>query len=70
MSQYFRNSYERSSGNIKVELGLFNYATKADLTRTRGVDISNLTVKSDLVSLKAKVKKIDIGKKNCSCWFK
>ena len=31
MRQYCPKPYERSDGNIKVELDLSNYATKADL---------------------------------------
>ena len=41
MSQYFPKSYECSSGNVKVELDLCNFPTKADLKRTKKVDISN-----------------------------
>ena len=35
---------------IKVQLDLSNYATKADLKKTKGVDASNLAAKSDLAS--------------------
>lgn len=31
MNQNFPNPYERSGANVKVELYLFNYATKTDL---------------------------------------
>ena len=64
--KYFSKPYDRSSGNIKVELDLFNYATKTDLEGVTGVDISNIEAKSDLASLKAKQMKIDIDKKNFS----
>ena len=37
-------------------------ATRADLKRALGVDISNLAAKSDLASLKAEVDEIDIDK--------
>ena len=62
MSQYFPRPYERSIRNVKVELDLSNYATKADLKGATGADISNLAVKSNLASLKAEVDKIDIDK--------
>ena len=39
-----------------------NYVTKADLKSTTGIDISKLAPKSDLVSLKAEVEKLDIDK--------
>ena len=39
-----------------------SYATKADLKNATGIDTSKLAVKSDLVSLKAEVDKIDVDK--------
>ena len=39
-----------------------NYATKADLKIATGTDISKPAAKSDLVSLKAEVHKLDIDK--------
>ena len=39
-----------------------NYATKADLKNAIGIDASKLAAKSDLVSLKAEVDKLDIDK--------
>ena len=39
-----------------------NYATKADLKITTGIDISKPAAKSDLVSLKAEVHKLNIDK--------
>ena len=62
MSKYFAKLYERYRGNVKVELNLSNYATKADLKRAIDVDTSNSAAKSDLDSLKAEVDKIDIDK--------
>ena len=38
MSQHFPKPYESSGGNVKVELDLFKYATKADLKGATGVD--------------------------------
>ena len=37
MSQYFPKSHEFSGGNVKVELDLYNFPTKADLKRTKGL---------------------------------
>ena len=62
MNQYIPKLCERSSGNVKVELDLSNYVTKADLKKARIVDTSNLVAKSDLASLKSEVDKIDIDK--------
>ena len=62
MSQYFPKPYNRFGVNVKVELDLSSYATKGTLKGTTGIDTSNLAAKSDLVSLKAEVDKIDIDK--------
>ena len=44
MSEYFPEL--RSSGKkVKIELYLFNYATKADLKNATGVDTSKFTKK-------------------------
>ena len=48
MSQYFPKPSDRFGGNIKVELDLSNYATKADLKGATRVDTSNLASKSNL----------------------
>ena len=48
MSKYFPKPYKHFGGNVKVELDLFNYATKADLKGATPNDISNLAKKSDL----------------------
>ena len=47
---------------VKVELDLSNYATKADLTKAKSVDISKFVKKDDLASLKSKVDKLDNDK--------
>ena len=47
---------------VKVELDLFNYATKADLKTATGVDTSKFAKTFDLASLKYNVDKIDINK--------
>ena len=43
-------------------MDLSNYATKTDSKNVTGIDTSKLAVKPDLVSLKAKVDKLDIHK--------
>ena len=62
MSEYFYQ-YKLFRGNVKVELDLYNYATKADLKGATDFDTCNLAAKSDLASLKAKADKMDIDKK-------
>ena len=44
MSQHFPKPYQRSCGNMKVELDFSNYATKADLKGVTRVDISNSAI--------------------------
>ena len=39
MSEYFPE-LKSSGGKVKVELDLYNYATKVDLKNARGVDTS------------------------------
>ena len=61
MSEYFPKT--KSLGpNVKVELDLSNYATKADLKNTLGVDTSGFARKTDLANLKSDVDKLDIDK--------
>ena len=62
ISQYFSKPYESFGGNINVKVDWSNYATKADLKNAIVIDPSKLAVKSDLVSLKAEVDKIDVDK--------
>ena len=62
MSQYFPKPYELFGGDINVRVDLSNYVTKADLKNATGFDTPKLAIKSDLVSLKAKVDKLDIEK--------
>ena len=61
MSQYFP-PYNNSSGNIKVELDLSNYATKNDVKNITHVDVSSYATKTNLAALKAEVDKIDVDK--------
>ena len=62
MDQYFPKPFVHYSGNVKAELELSNYATKANLKGTTNVDTSDLLAKSDLTSLKPEADEIDIDK--------
>ena len=42
MSQYFPKPYRSFEGNVKVELDLSSYATKAELKNATGVDKSEI----------------------------
>ena len=61
MSQYF-TLYNNSSGNIKVELDLSNYATKDDVKNITHVDVSSYATKTNLAALKTEVDKVDTDK--------
>ena len=61
MSKYFP-PYNNSSGNIKVELDLSNYATKIDTKDINLVDTSSYALRTNLAALKAEVDKIDTDK--------
>ena len=54
--------YKSSSNNVKVELDLTNYATKADLKNITHVDASSFASKTNLAALKTEVDKIDADK--------
>ena len=60
-SQYFP-PYNNSSGNIKVELDLSNYATKDDVKNITHIDVSSYASKTNLAALKTEVDKIDVDK--------
>ena len=47
---------------MKVELDLSNYATKANLKNTTGVDTSDFAIKTDLADLESHADKLDIDK--------
>ena len=48
---------------MKVELDLFNYATKGDLKNATGVDTSKFAIKKfNLANLKSDVDKLNIDK--------
>ena len=62
MSRYFPKPYEPFGGDINVKVNLSNYATKTDFKNATRIDTSKLAAKSDLVTLKAGVDKLDIDK--------
>ena len=61
MSTYYP-PYKSSGQNVKVELDLTNYATKADLKNITHVDVSSYASKTNLTALKSEVDKIDVDK--------
>ena len=67
MSKYF--SKPKSLGaNVKVEVDLSNYATKADFKNGAGVDALDFAKESDFANLKSDEDKLDIDKlKNIPC---
>ena len=54
--------YKSSSNNVKVELDLTNYATKADLKNITHADVSSYVSKTNLAALKTEVDKRDVDK--------
>ena len=62
MSQYFLKPYEPFGGDINVKVDLSNYATKADIKNVSYVDSSISALKSNLVSIKTEVDKLNIDK--------
>ena len=48
--------------NVKIELDLSNYATKADLKNITGIDTLHFAKKNDLANLKSGADKLDIDK--------
>ena len=70
MSQYFPKPSNHKE-NIKVEVDLSNYATKAGIKYITHVDTSNFALKTNLANLKTEVDKLDIEKISAySCRFK
>ena len=61
MNEYFPKP-KTLGGNLKVELDLSYYMTKADWKNATGVDTLNFAKKSDLASLKSEIGKWDIVK--------
>ena len=62
MSWYFPKPYEPFGGNINIKVDLSNYSTKTDFKKAKGIDTSNLALKSNLAKLKAGLDKIDADK--------
>ena len=62
MIQYFPKPYGPFDGDINVKVDLSNYANKPDLKNVSHVDVSSFALKSNLVSLKTEVDKLDIDK--------
>ena len=61
MSEYFPKP-KFLWANVKVEIGLPNYATKADLKNATGVDILDFAKKVDLATSKSDVDELHIDK--------
>ena len=61
MSTYYP-PHRSSTNNIKVELDLTNYATKADLKNITYVEVSTYASKTNLAALESEVDKIDTDK--------
>ena len=66
-TNYFPEPYNRSTYKIKVELDLFNYATKSDFKNTTGVGTSDFGKRVDLACLKSDVHELNIGRLKTSC---
>lgn len=62
MIQYFPEPYERSTGNVKTELDLSNYATKTNLKGRTVIDTSIVTSKTDVTEQKAEIYQLDVDK--------
>ena len=62
MNQYFPKLYEPFDGHVNDKVDLSNYATKLVLKNATEINTSKLAAKSDLVSLKTEVDKLDIDK--------
>ena len=61
MREYFPTP-KSLGANVKVELDLPNYGTKADLKNATGVDATPFAKETDLANLKSDVDKLDIDK--------
>ena len=62
MSKYFPKPYELFRRDVNVEVDWSNYATKTDIKNISHDYTSNFALKSNLMSLKTDVDKIDIDK--------
>ena len=63
---YKNEPYEPFGRDISVKVDISNYVPETDLKNATGIDTSKLAAKSDLVSLKAEVNKLDIDKLKCT----
>ena len=61
MSEYFPKP-KFLGGNVKVELNLSNYVTKADLKQATDVDTLKVAKTVDLTGFKSEIDKLDIEK--------
>ena len=61
-SQYFPKPYKPFGGDINVKIDLSNYVTKADIKNILLTDASSFALKTNWVSLKTEVGKLDIDK--------
>ena len=61
MSEYFPKP-PSACENIKIKVDLSNYAAKTGIKNIAHVDTSNFALKTNLVSLKTEVDKLDIDK--------
>ena len=61
MSQHFPTPLSHEE-NIKVIIGLSNYATKNEINDITHVDTSNFALKTNLANLKTEVNKLDVDK--------
>ena len=61
MKEYFAET-NYFGANVKVELDLSSYATKADLKNETGIDTSYFAKKTDLAKLKSDTDTLDIDK--------
>ena len=59
MSEYFLKP-KSLRANVKVELDLPKYATKAELRNATGIDRLDFAKKADLANLKSDIDKLDI----------
>ena len=62
MSQYFPKQFWNFEGNISVKVDLSNYSTKTDQKDVTHANNSSFALKTNLVSLKTEVDKLDIYK--------
>ena len=62
MCQYFSKPYIFFGGNINVKVHLSICTMHSVLKNATGIDTSRLAAKSDLVSLKADIDKIDVDR--------